>query len=50
MNTKTFGYVRVSTADQNVERQLSKMRELGIGVVQFDSDMSKAFSKEAHDE
>lgn len=31
MNTKTFGYVRVSTADQNVERQLSKMRELGIG-------------------
>lgn len=31
MNTKTFGYVRVSTAEQNVERQLSKMRELGIG-------------------
>ena len=30
MNTKTFGYVRVSTADQNVERQLTKMRELGI--------------------
>jgi len=30
MNTKTFGYVRVSAADQNVERQLTKMRELGI--------------------
>ena len=31
MNSKTFGYVRVSAADQNVERQLTKMRELGIG-------------------
>ena len=30
MNTKTFGYIRVSTADQNIERQLTKMRELGI--------------------
>lgn len=30
MNSKTFGYVRVSAADQNVERQLTKMRELGI--------------------
>ena len=30
MNTKTFGYVRVSAADQNVERQLTKMREWGI--------------------
>jgi len=31
VNTKTFGYVRVSAAGQNVERQLTKMRELGIG-------------------
>ena len=31
MNSKTFGYVRVSAADQNVERQLTKMRQLGIG-------------------
>ena len=30
MNTKTFGYVRVSTTDQNIERQLTKMQELGI--------------------
>lgn len=30
MITKTFGYVRVSAADQNVERQLTKMHELGI--------------------
>ena len=26
-----YGYVRVSTADQNVARQLVKMRSLGIG-------------------
>lgn len=26
-----YGYVRVSTEDQNVERQLLKMQELGIG-------------------
>lgn len=30
MNTKTFGYVRVSTTDQNIERQLTKMQDLGI--------------------
>ena len=29
-NTKTFGYIRVSTKDQNIERQLVKMLELGI--------------------
>lgn len=26
----TYGYVRVSTVEQNVERQVAKMRELGI--------------------
>lgn len=30
MATKTFGYVRVSATDQNIERQLTKMQELGI--------------------
>lgn len=30
MGTKIFGYVRVSTTDQNVDRQLTKMQELGI--------------------
>ncbi|MEA0564470.1 recombinase family protein [Lysinibacillus irui] len=30
MGSKTFGYVRVSTTDQNIERQLTKMQELGI--------------------
>ena len=30
VNTKTFGYIRVSTKDQNIERQLNKMLELGI--------------------
>lgn len=29
-NTKIFGYIRVSTKDQNIERQLAKMLELGI--------------------
>lgn len=29
-NTKTFGYVRVSTKDQNTDRQIVKMQELGI--------------------
>lgn len=30
MNTKTFGYIRVSTTEQNIERQLTKMQALGI--------------------
>ena len=29
-NTKIFGYIRVSTKDQNIDRQLAKMVELGI--------------------
>ena len=29
-NTKIFGYIRVSTKDQNIERQLAKMLERGI--------------------
>ena len=29
-NTKIFGYIRVSTKDQNIDRQLAKMLELGI--------------------
>lgn len=30
INTKTFGYVRVSTKDQNTDRQIVAMQELGI--------------------
>ncbi len=30
MEAKTFGYIRVSTQEQNEERQLNKMTELGI--------------------
>lgn len=30
MSTKTFGYIRVSTADQNTARQEAKMKALGI--------------------
>lgn len=29
-NTKTFGYVRVSTKDRNTDRQIVEMQELGI--------------------
>lgn len=30
MNTKTFGYCRVSTSEQNIDRQLEAMLNLGI--------------------
>lgn len=30
MNTKTFGYIRVSTKEQNIERQKHEMIKLGI--------------------
>lgn len=30
MNNKIFGYVRVSTKDQNIDRQIKEMQELGI--------------------
>lgn len=30
MNNKTFGYVRVSSKDQNIDRQVKDMRDLGI--------------------
>ena len=30
ITTKTFGYICVSTADQNIARQESKMKALGI--------------------
>ncbi|TKI78658.1 recombinase family protein, partial [Bacillus cereus] len=30
MKHKTFGYVRVSSKDQNEERQIRNMKDLGI--------------------
>ena len=30
MKNKTFGYIRVSSKDQNIDRQLNEMLELGI--------------------
>lgn len=44
MNSKTFGYVRVSAADQNVECQLTKMRELGIN--ERDIFIVRSFNKD----
>ena len=31
MENNTYGYVRVSTQDQNEARQLTAMREFGVG-------------------
>lgn len=30
MNNKTFGYVRVSSKDQNIDRQIKEMQDLGL--------------------
>lgn len=30
MSNSTYGYVRVSTKDQNLDRQISAMQEFGI--------------------
>lgn len=32
MEGKTYGYVRVSTREQNEARQLAAMREFGVGM------------------
>lgn len=39
--SRTYGYVRVSTVDQNVARQLVKMRELGVDEVFVDKASGK---------
>lgn len=44
MNTKTFGYIRVSTTEQNIERQLTKMQALGIA--ERDTFIDKASGKD----
>ena len=49
-NTKTFCYIRVSTKDQNIERQLSKMLELGINErdIFIDKASGKDFDRPAY--
>lgn len=50
MNTKVFGYVRVSSKDQNEERQVQKMNELGIAErdIFIDKASGKDFDRPAY--
>lgn len=42
-NTKVFGYVRVSSTDQNIDRQIHKM--LALGIAERDIFIDKASGK-----
>jgi len=48
MNTKTFGYIRVSSKDQNEARQLKEMLEFGIDErdIYIDKQSGKDFNRE----
>lgn len=51
MNTKkTYGYIRVSTKDQNLDRQLIAMREVGISrkYLYVDKQSGKDFKRPAY--
>lgn len=50
MNTKKFGYVRVSSKDQNEARQIESMREQGIGErdIFLDKQSGKNFDREKY--
>ena len=50
MSGKTYGYVRVSTKDQNEERQLIAMREFGVDKAQIflDKQSGKDFNRPAY--
>ena len=47
MNTRTYGYVRVSTRDQNEDRQLNAMRQFGVDEanVFIDKQSGKDFNR-----
>ena len=49
-NNITFGYIRVSTKDQNEARQLEKMKELGIDErhIFIDKESGKDFNREQY--
>ena len=49
-NSLTFGYIRVSTKDQNEARQVEKMRELGIDErhIFIDKESGKDFNREQY--
>ncbi|MEH7743638.1 recombinase family protein [Neobacillus drentensis] len=47
MTTKTFGYIRVSSKDQNIDRQLNEMLKLGINErdIFIDKESGKNFDR-----
>jgi DNA invertase Pin-like site-specific DNA recombinase len=47
MKTKIFGYIRVSSKDQNIDRQLNEMLELGINErdIFIDKESGKSFNR-----
>lgn len=49
-NSLTFGYIRVSTKEQNEARQVEKMRELGIDErhIFIDKESGKDFNREQY--
>lgn len=49
-NNISFGYIRVSTKDQNEARQVEKMKELGIGerYIFIDKESGKDFNREQY--
>ncbi len=42
---KTYGYARVSSADQNEDRQLIALREQGVGQIYLDKQSGKDFAR-----
>jgi DNA invertase Pin-like site-specific DNA recombinase len=50
MKNKTFGYIRVSSKDQNIDRQLNEMLELGINErdIYIDKESGKNFNRQQY--
>lgn len=50
MNNKTFGYIRVSTKEQNIGRQMKEMLEIGVNErdIFVDKQSGKDFSREKY--
>ncbi|MFI3327270.1 MAG: recombinase family protein, partial [Clostridia bacterium] len=50
MNNKTFGYARVSTKEQNLDRQVEELKKYGIDErdIFLDKESGKDFNREAY--
>jgi DNA invertase Pin-like site-specific DNA recombinase len=50
MKNKTFRYIRVSSKDQNIDRQLNEMLELGINErdIYIDKEGGKNFNRQQY--